>query len=171
MKKNMLNKTWNYFTTLLTVGLLIFAFLLVGVRFLGYTPYAIISGSMEPAYPVGSLVYVQKVDVEEIEVNTPITFVLNEDLVVATHRVVDIDKEAKLFKTKGDANNSVDGKPVHFNNVLGVVKYSLPYLGYLSVYLKSRKGLIVMISLIIVVVISTLIKIVIDDNKNEKQIN
>ncbi|MDA4324587.1 signal peptidase I, partial [Escherichia coli] len=62
---------------------------------------------MEPEYPVGSLIYVDRVEPSEISIGDPITFVMNESLMVATHRVVDI-KEDGSFITKGDANDTVD---------------------------------------------------------------
>ena len=73
----------------------------------------------------------------------PITFVLNEDLVVATHRVVDIDGENRQFTTKGDANKSEDAAPVHFNNLIGVPVFAVPLLGYVSAYIQSPPGMYV----------------------------
>ena len=73
----------------------------------------------------------------------PITFVMNEDLVVATHRVVDIDGENQRFTTKGDANDAVDGAPVHFKNLIGKPVFCVPYLGYLSDYLTHPPGMYV----------------------------
>ena len=83
-------RVWNAVSTVLVLGVVLLAFLLVGVRLVGLTPYAVLSGSMEPTYHVGSLIYVGKIAPEEITVGTPITFVVNEDLLLATHRVVDI---------------------------------------------------------------------------------
>lgn len=168
MKTSPIKRIWSIFSTMVTIILLILQFLLVGVRLLGYTPYAIISGSMEPVYPVGSVVYVKKAEIEDIIEDTPITYVLNEDLVVVTHRVVEVDKEQELFTTKGDSNNTNDAKPVHYNNVLGIVEYSLPYLGYVSVYIKSRKGIILIISVFILMTIGSLIKILLDDKEKER---
>ena len=98
---------------------------------------------MEPTYHVGSLIYVEKVDPSEIEVGDPITFVLNEDLVVATHRVVAIDAENEHFYTKGDANDAQDAAPVYFKNLLGRPVFTIPYLGYAADFLSSRQGMIV----------------------------
>ena len=164
-------KIWNVFTTLLVVFMMLMAVLLVGVRLVGLTPFTVLSGSMEPAYHVGSLIYVKETDPAKIEVGDPITYVVNEDLLVSTHRVVEIDvfhtaqkpvldeneqpvldedgdpmyEEVPLeepsyyFTTKGDANESIDGTPVYYKNVLGVPVFSLPYLGYLSSWLQKRK--------------------------------
>lgn len=141
---------------LITTTLVVLAFLLVGVRFLGISPYTIISGSMEAQYPVGSLVYVKKIDVGEIVVDDVITYVLNEEGIVSTHRVVEIDEVKQNFITKGDSNNSIDPVPVHFNNYLGKVIFSIPYLGYLSVFLKSTYGMILLGVILIVLILNSL---------------
>lgn len=139
-------KTLNIITTMLVVIAVLLAVLLVGVRLVGLHPYTVLSGSMEPTYHTGSLIYVKKIKPEEVEVGQPITFVLNEDLVVATHRVVEINEENQHFYTKGDANESVDGSPVHFNNLIGVPVFSIPYLGYVSNYIQNPPGLYVAIA-------------------------
>lgn len=137
----MLKKIWNAVTTVLVAAMVLLAVLLVGVRLVGLTPFAVLSGSMEPAYPTGSLIYVKKVPAENVRVGDPITFVLNEDLVVATHRVVEIDRENQWFTTKGDANDAADGAPVHFNNLIGTPIFCIPRLGYLSDYLTQPPGM------------------------------
>lgn len=131
-QEKFLQKLWNGFTTALVVLLVVCTLFLVGARLMGYQVFTVISGSMEPEYSVGDLIYVKDVDASKIEVGMPITFVLNEDLVVATHRVVEVDTENQYFYTKGDANDTVDSAPVHFNNVIGVPQFAIPYLGYVS---------------------------------------
>ena len=84
-------KLWSVITTLLVTVMVILAILLVGVRVVGLTPYAVLSGSMEPTYHVGALIYVKDVAPADITVGMPITFIVNEDLLLATHRVVDIE--------------------------------------------------------------------------------
>lgn len=101
-------KIWNVFSTLLVVAMLLLAVALVGVRVVGLTPFTVLSGSMEPTYHVGSLIYVKKVDPATIEVGDPITFVVNDDLLVATHRVVDIE----VFETGTRAVTDDEGNPV-----------------------------------------------------------
>lgn len=118
MRKSV-KKTWNVISTVLVAIVVIIALLLVGARVFGLQVYAVLSGSMEPTYHVGSIIYVKSVDPSEIKVGDPITFVMNEQLTVATHRVVRIDTENSAFYTKGDANDDPDAAPVHFNNLLG----------------------------------------------------
>lgn len=133
-------KIWNIVTTALVVLVVLCAILLMGSRVLGFRVFNVISGSMSPKYNVGDLIYVKEVDPSRIEVGDPITFIQDESLVVATHRVVEIDTENQVFYTKGDANDVVDASPVHFKNVIGVPKFSVPLLGYVSDYIQSPPG-------------------------------
>lgn len=134
-------KIWNIFTTVLVCIVVLCAVFLMGSRLIGYRVFNVISGSMEPFYSVGDLIYVKEVNPNEIEIGTPITFVLNEDLVVATHRVIKIDAENQHFYTKGDANDTADAAPVHFNNVIGVPQFSIPLLGYVSDFIQNPPGM------------------------------
>lgn len=138
-------KIWDTVTTVLVVLVVIFAVFLMGSRLMGLRVFNVISGSMQPTYNVGDLLYVKTVDPDSVKVGDPITFVLNEDLVVATHRVVQIDKENSHFITKGDANETEDAAPVHFNNLVGVPVFAIPLLGYVSAYIQSPPGMYVAI--------------------------
>lgn len=140
-------KIWDTVTTVLVVLVVLFAVFLMGSRLMGMQVFNVISGSMEPTYSIGDLLYVKQVDPDGIKVGDPITFVLNEDLVVATHRVVKVDRENRLFTTKGDANETEDAAPVHFNNVVGVPVFAIPLLGYVSAYIQSPPGMYVAIAL------------------------
>lgn len=99
MRKSV-KKIWNVISTVLVAIVVIIALLLVGARVFGLQVYAVLSGSMEPTYHVGSIIYVKSVDPSEIKIGDPITFVMNEQLTVATHRVVRIDAENSAFYTK-----------------------------------------------------------------------
>lgn len=134
-------KIWDTVTTALVVLVVIFAVFLMGSRLVGLQVFNVISGSMEPTYSVGDLIYVKEVDPDSIKVGDPITFVLNEDLMVATHRVVAVDSENRQFTTKGDANDTEDAAPVHFNNVIGVPIFAIPLLGYVSAYIQNPPGM------------------------------
>ena len=99
-----LKKTWNIVSTALVVLIVLCAVFLMGSRLLGFQCYNVISPSMEPEYLVGDLIYVKEVDPATIKEGDVITFIVNEDLVVGTHRVVRVDAENQRFYTKGDAN-------------------------------------------------------------------
>lgn len=137
-----LRRNWNRATTVLVALVVVLAVLLGGVRLVGLTPYAVLSGSMEPTYHVGALLYVKTVDCAELKVGDPLTFRLDADT-VATHRIVEIlsdGTDTLRFRTKGDANSEVDGDPVREANVIGKPVFTIPLLGYLAVFLQNPPG-------------------------------
>lgn len=138
--KSMLGKIWSAFTWLLVAVVVLIAMALVGVRLFGFKPFAVLSPSMTPKYGVGDLVYALPTDPEEIEVGDVLTFVANAEGTIVTHRVAEVDRENRCFYTKGDANESRDGNPVVYENAVGVVRFSLPKMGYVSSYLTSESG-------------------------------
>ena len=167
MKSPKLRKAWNIISTIIVVIFVFCAVFLMGSRVLGYQVFNVISGSMEPTYSVGDLIYVKKVDLNDIKVGTPITFVLNEDLVVATHRVVEVDLEKQHFYTKGDANETADSAPVHFNNVLGVPQFSISYLGYVSDFIQNPPGMYITIGVGAVLVLVVFLPDMLGKKKKE----
>ena len=145
------------------------AVFLMGSRLLGYQCYTVISGSMEPEYSVGDLLYVKKVDAATVKVGDPITFILTEDLVVATHRVVRVDSENQRFYTKGDANEIEDSDPVHFNNVIGVPKVSISKLGYVSDFVQNPPGMYITIGAGIILILAVFLPDMIGKKKEEDE--
>lgn len=138
--KDTAKRIWNVTSTVLVVLVVLCAVFLMGSRLLGFQCYNVISPSMEPEYCVGDLIYVKSTDPETIKEGDVITFLVNEDLVVGTHRVVRVDRENKRFYTKGDANEIEDRDPVHYNNVIGVPRFSIPKLGYVSDFIQNPPG-------------------------------
>ena len=117
MKKSSIRKTWNVISSILVALVVLLALLLVGARLFGLQVYTVLSGSMEPTYHTGSLIYVKKVDPYTIRDGQVITFMLDENT-IATHRVVGVvpdeeDSTVVRFRTKGDANETEDGGLVH----------------------------------------------------------
>ena len=131
-------------TTVLVAIVVIFALVLVGVRLFGIQVFSVVSGSMEPEYPVGSLIYVKKVDPSEIKVKDVITYVLPSET-PSTHRVIGIDNEKQLFYTKGDANE-IEDAPVSFKNLIGKPVFKIPYLGYVAAYIQNPPGMYVAVA-------------------------
>ena len=143
-------KIWDWITTVLVAVIVVLALLLVGARLIGLQVFTVLSGSMEPTYHVGSLIYVKDVDPYELENGDVITFMLDEDT-VATHRIVGVipdekDSTVVRFKTKGDANEAEDGSLVHYKNVIGSPIFTIPQLGYIANYIQSPPGTYVAIS-------------------------
>lgn len=135
--------------TVMVVLAMIFAFLIAGIRIFGVQVFGVLTGSMEPAYPTGSLIYVKKVDTEDLRVNDVITFSISPN-VIATHRIVEIvPDEANpaivRYRTKGDANNDVDASLVSANNIIGKAMFSIPRMGYFASYIQQPPGIYVAI--------------------------
>lgn len=131
---------WNYLTTAVLVVVVALAILLAGVRLVGLTPYVVLSGSMEPTYPVGSLIYVKQANPADIQVGDAITFRLNGEGTIATHRVIAISQDGTQFTTQGDANDAPDGAPVLAQDLIGKPLFAIPYLGYLSHCITNPPG-------------------------------
>ncbi len=152
-----LKKLWSVLSTLIVIAVVALAILLAGVRLVGLTPYVVLSGSMEPTYHTGSLIYDKKVDPFTLKEGDVITFMVSEDT-LATHRVVgvvpDEDEPGTIrFRTKGDANDAEDGTLVHYKNVVGTPVFTIPYLGYFSNWITHAPGKYIAITAAVVFLI------------------
>lgn len=148
----------NILSTAIVAVVVVLAVLLAGVRLVGLTPYTVLSGSMEPTYSVGSVIYVKNVAPATLEVGSPVTFRLN-DGIIATHRIVEISGEGQAlsFLTKGDANETDDGKPIPASAVIGMPVFSVPYLGFISAFIQTPKGLMIVVASAITVLLCSFI--------------
>lgn len=167
-----IKRMWDWITTALVAIVVILALLLVGARLIGLHVFSVLSGSMEPTYHVGSLIYVKNVDPYELKSGDVITFMLDEDT-VATHRIVEVvpdenDSTVVRFRTKGDANDVEDGGLVHYKNVIGTPVFTIPKLGYVANYIQNPPGMYVAISVgAIMVLLVFLPDLFAEDKKNE----
>ena len=136
-------------STGMVVIAIVFAFLIAGIRILGFEVFGVLTGSMEPTYPTGSLIYVKDVDPSELRVNDVITFSISPN-VIATHRIVEIVPDEQYptivrYRTKGDANKDVDASLVSAGNIIGKAMFAVPQLGYLASYIQQPPGIYVAI--------------------------
>lgn len=132
-------------STFLTVILCAFVLAFLAGWLFGMQAFVVLSGSMEPTYPVGSLIVVRPIRSGQLHVGDPITFTLQGDMVV-THRISEIviDEEnggGLRFRTKGDANETEDAGLVEPHNLIGVPVLCIPRLGYVMSYIKSPPGI------------------------------
>ena len=97
---------------------------------LDYHPYEIQTGSMEPEYPVGSMIYVKPLEFEDLRIGDIVTFrTSKESKMVVTHRLLQIDSENQMLLTKGDANEEQD-PPVAYASLVGkATEFAVPKLG------------------------------------------
>lgn len=114
-------------------------------KLLGYQIFHIVSGSMVPKIPVGSLVYIQEEDPYNIEKGEIIAFYKDNSVVV--HRVVENWVFEGKFTTKGDANDEADISDINYSQLIGVMKYHIPRMGQILMILDTTMGTILTICL------------------------
>jgi len=137
----------------LAAALLAAAILLMVIpQFFGVRMLAVVSPSMEPEIPVGSMIVTVPVAIGDLQVDDDVTFVRNESLVLITHRVIAIDEENGRITTQGIANNTADA-PVSIDNIVGRVVFRLPLAGYPINWLSSVRGKIIAATAIVVLLI------------------
>ena len=119
--------------------------------------YIVQSGSMEPAIPTGSIVFVKDVPAENIQEGDVITYAESRGAPSTTHRVIQkFDEGAGIrFQTKGDANEDPDPEPVYRDEIVGVVIFSVPYLGYLVAFASTRVGWVAFVVIPVVALIAS----------------
>ncbi len=131
-------------TTLGTLALLVLIIACVPLtvpRMFSYELYTVVSGSMEPAIPTGSLVYVENLDPNEVQEGDVIAFYGAQDgSSVITHRVVTNSTVMGEFITKGDANEENDMSPIPYSHFIGRVAKSIPKVGALAQTFTSSTG-------------------------------
>lgn len=138
------HKTVSVLVTTVMVAACVLAGLMILPTLLGFERYVIVSGSMEPTIPVGSVVYDEVVPLDQLEVGDIITFVPPPEFDIddpVTHRVVEIsDMDGQLvFRTKGDANEDVDPwRMVLDGPDQARVVHHIPYVGYFYMALQVR---------------------------------
>lgn len=103
--------------------------------------YVVLSGSMEPSIPTGSICCVDTgVPAEDIRQGDVIAYRLSNEVRVL-HRVIEVDENEKQFITKGDANECEDFSPVSFGQYIGKERGVLPFLGYVTAWTKESVGI------------------------------
>ncbi|WP_295822798.1 signal peptidase I [uncultured Microbacterium sp.] len=120
--------------TLVLVAVSLFALVTVVIPLiLGAQTYTVLTGSMQPGMPPGTLIAVRPVAIDQVRVGDVITYQIRSgDPAVVTHRVVGTTSSTggeRLLITRGDANDR-DDPPVQSEQLRGSVILALPYLGY-----------------------------------------
>lgn len=116
------------------------------VMLFGLKPAVVISGSMEPTLPVGSLILTQSTAASQVEVGDIVT-VPRDDGTLVTHRVVDIehpDDGPSSLTLRGDANESNDASPYAVTEA-GEHVLTIPVLGHIAMAVRTPTGLLAII--------------------------
>ena len=145
-------------------------------------PYVVLSSSMEPSIPVGSIVSIDFHD-RDPEVGDVITYRMDDGSIIelgdgnisnikkgilVTHRVVEIDEDC--YYTKGDNNDQRDFLPVYSYQIIGTYRWRIPQLGYLLTAISEMKMRIFIIGIIIMLNIAAMMfNIAVEDDEEEKK--
>lgn len=107
-------------------------------KLFGYQVYDVVSGSMEPEIPVGSVVYVKETPPDEMKEGDVAAFWSGD--IVVVHRVVENQIVEGQFVTKGDANAGEDVRKTPYDALIGKVTRHIPLLGMVMSLLTSTVG-------------------------------
>lgn len=109
----------------------------------GIRSYYVVSGSMEPQIPTGSMIYVKDCDPANLKEGDVIAFDLGNSVV--THRVTENDPSLEELTTKGDANPLEDMRKVSYEDVIGVYTLHLPYMGAAGAFFSTFYGRLLLV--------------------------
>ncbi len=161
--------------SVLIVVVLVLPAIIYAVPFIvdGYYSSVIMSGSMEPAVPIGSIVVVKRVNPDDVKVSNIIVFQRSDSKTL--HRVIDkiVENDSYYFKTKGDANEDPDPWTVQPEQIQGSLFLTIPYYGYLLYYAGTPIGFVLMVIIPATLLIANEIRKIIKlkkEGKNEKNL-
>ena len=122
---------------------------------------------MQPTIPVGSLIYVKEVEPSTLQVGDVVTYQLEGDTMV-THRVVEVNPDEGYLVTQGDANEDPDGQ-ITFDRIVGKMDFHLPYLGYISMNIRTKTGIIAICGTLIAIILLTFIPEIFSNDEEEEE--
>lgn len=141
--RGILERTADAVTAVAAILAAAVAVALAGTLLCGGRIVTVLSGSMEPTYRTGSLLFVRPVDADTLRSGDVIAYMIAPRVMV-THRIVEVlrdDSGGLCFRTKGDANTAADELPVRGENVVGKPVLAVPYAGYAVNYVQQPPGL------------------------------
>lgn len=142
-----------------------------GPRLLGWQPLVVLTGSMEPTLPLGSVAFTEPLPAQEVRVGDVVTFRHPDggpDMV--THRVVEVLEGPPVsFRTKGDANEILDTWVVPAANVVGIVRHNIPYMGYVTSFVRTPLGFLLFLGLPGAIIIAGEVRNIIQEIRKGKR--
>lgn len=122
------------------IGVTLLIFMLIGMK-----PYIVLSGSMEPSVPTGAIVLADTKE-KNYAIGDIVSYKIENQIV--THRIVEICDD--VCKTKGDANEMKDPISLNVSQIIGKVNIVIPKLGYIISCLKSKRNVLVILTVLFV---------------------
>lgn len=108
----------------------------------GSTAYTILTRSMEPALPPGTMIIVTPTEASDLRIGDAVTYQIESGKAdVVTHRIIAITHVSDgtyRFTTQGDNNGSADEPQVIEEQIRGKVWYAIPYLGWVSAFMNGE---------------------------------
>ncbi len=146
--KKLLTVASNLLTGMLLSTLLLTAFLVVSSKIkgdetdlFGYQIKTVLSGSMEPDIPTGSIIFVKVAGTDTRYQQNDIITYRTADHIPVTHRIIQVENKGEQYVTKGDANDRADIHPVPSEAIIGKqTGMAVPYAGYVLNAASSPKG-------------------------------
>lgn len=134
----------NWAATIILVAALLTLAALGTAILMGLKPAVVKTGSMRPDYPPGSLILVKPTPADQLKLGQVITFTDPDNAArgLVTHRIVKVERQkgAPIFTTQGDANPVPDTWRLKLSNDAGLMTYSVPYAGQLSLLVRTKQG-------------------------------
>ena len=112
----------------------------------GFRFYNVLTPSMTPTIPVGSMVLVKRVEPVELREGDIVTYSTSlSGSVVVTHRInqVILSEDGLTFITKGDANQVEDINPISASQIIGRVNLIIPHFGSVIAYVQRNLWLVI----------------------------
>jgi len=123
----------------------------------GWFPLIVLTDSMYPEIQAGDLIVCRTVEAEDVEVGDVISFFdpAGNGSSIVTHRVIEIVNEdgARMFRTRGDNNNTEDKVLVGADDLVGTYKSRIPGAGNIAMFMQTTTGLIVCVVLPIILLV------------------
>ena len=133
----------------------------------GYRYLDILTGSMRPGMPEGTLVVIKETKASDLKEGDVITFLPSQAKEYVTHRIKRVNDDG-TFTTKGDANNTEDIKSVSEKQIAGKVIFKILYLGAIFMFIQKNAVLVIVLLAFILFIPDVVRKVVNVVNKNKE---
>lgn len=128
---------------LIATAVLVVVIALIAVIIVGYRPYVVLSGSMEPEIRTGSICLIDTgYSYDELRLGDVIAF--TNGRISVTHRIYEF--RDGMIRTKGDSNDSPDQYFISEGNYLGRYAGSVPCAGYAVAWIQTKRGMILTVT-------------------------
>lgn len=142
-----INKIFKVLSWIVVAAIIVYIMIAAPV-IAGYRPVVVLSGSMEPTYPVGCVTYYRSCEFSRLQAGDVVTFKAGDSMV--THRIVKKNARSWSIETKGDNNPTQDPNPVYAKDVVGkTADFKIPFAGYFVIFGKKPAVIAAMILILL----------------------